>query len=111
MGNSHRGAVEEARGNEKVWKVVSLISGLLAAQAATAALNSAWRKLANAPEPPTDPESPETSWGEAAAWAMLTGAAIGLARFIAGRVAAATWVKKVGALPPAVGERGARQSA
>jgi Protein of unknown function (DUF4235) len=105
MASASTSGAEEERGNEKAWKVVSLLTGLLAARVAGSLLNSTWRKLANAPHPPTDPESPDTSWAEAVAWAALSGAAIGLTRFAAARGAAAAWVKKRGTLPPGVGKR------
>jgi len=81
------------------WKVVGAVSGMAAAKSARKALVAGWRKTVG-DDPPTNPASPATTWGEALAWAAASGIAIGVARLIAQRGAAATWRKATGSYPP-----------
>jgi hypothetical protein len=54
--------------------------------------------------PPTNPESPDTTWQEAVGWAIVSGAAVGVARLLATRTAANYWRKSTGELPPGLEE-------
>ncbi len=87
--------------NAILWKVLSAISAIAAAQAADKTLTVLWRG-ATGEKPPTVPEDPETSWVEAIAWAALSGAVIGVARMLATREAAQYYVKSTGGLPKAL---------
>ena len=80
------------------WKIIGTGSALLAAAAAHKALSAAW-KLATGEEPPTIPEDPETSWGEAIAWAVISGAVLGVVRLAATRRAAQYYMRSTGELP------------
>lgn len=46
----------------------------------------------------------DTGWGEAIAWTAATGVAIGVARLVAARAAAADWQRATGELPPGLEE-------
>jgi hypothetical protein len=83
------------------WRIIGTGSAVLAAAAAQKALNAGW-KLATGNEPPTIPEDPETSWSEAVAWAVVSGAVLGLARLVATRRAARYFIESTGELPPAL---------
>ena len=83
------------------WKIIGTGSALLAAAAAQKGLSAAW-KLATGDDPPTIPEDPETSWREAIAWAVVSGAVIGLARLVATRRAAHYYLRSTGELPKAL---------
>lgn len=90
---------------EKIaWKVAGLGSAILAGIAMRKALTSGWEKVRHE-EPPMNPATPGTSWGEAVAWTMALGAGVGVARMIASRAAAAGWQKATGALPPGLEDR------
>jgi Protein of unknown function (DUF4235) len=80
------------------WRIIGTGSAVLAAAAAHKALSAAW-KLATGDDPPTIPEDPETDWTEAIAWAVLSGAVLGLARLLATRRAAQYYIKSTGELP------------
>ena len=82
-----------------VWKVVAALSALVAARVAHNALDKAWGRVRGG-EPPRNPASHETTWGEAIAWAAASGFAVALARLVAMRGAAAGWRKATGSLPP-----------
>jgi hypothetical protein len=84
-----------------VWKVLGTGSAVLAATVAEKALKAIWRTAAGA-EPPAVPENPDTRWGEAVGWALLSGAVIGLARLAATRRAAAYYRRSTGELPKAL---------
>lgn len=84
-----------------VWKVLGATSAVAAAAAADKALHAGWR-LVMGTQPPTVPEDPDTSWGEAVAWAVLSGAAIGVARLLATRKAAEYYRSSTGVLPKAL---------
>lgn len=83
------------------WRVIGTGSAVLAAAAAQKALSAGW-KLATGDDPPTIPEDPDTSWTEAIAWAVLSGAVLGLARLIATRRAAHYYIRSTGELPKAL---------
>jgi hypothetical protein len=83
------------------WRVIGTGSAVLAAAAAQKGLSAAWR-LATGDDPPTIPEDPETSWREAVAWAVVSGAVIGVARLVATRRAAHYYMRSTGELPKAL---------
>jgi hypothetical protein len=83
------------------WRIIGTGSAVLAAAAAHKALSVAW-KLATGDDPPTIPEDPETDWTEAIAWAVLSGAVLGVARLLATRRAAQYYIKSTGELPEAL---------
>lgn len=81
-----------------VWKVLGLGSAIMAGVAARKVLTTAWRKGTGF-DPPLNPESPETDWGEALVWATVSGAAVGVARLLARRQAARFYRRSAGHLP------------
>jgi hypothetical protein len=84
-----------------VWRIIGTGSAVLAAAAAQKGLSAAW-KVATGDDPPTIPEDPDTTWTEAIAWAVLSGAVLGLARLIATRRAAHFYMRSTGELPKAL---------
>jgi hypothetical protein len=87
--------------NKILWKVLSAVSAIAAAQAADKTLTVLWRG-ATGEKPPTVPEDPQTNWVEALSWAALSGAVMGVARMLATREAAQYYVKSTGQLPKAL---------
>jgi hypothetical protein len=84
-----------------VWRVLGTGSTVVAVAVADRGLRVAWRGVTGN-EPPLVPEDPDTRWGEALAWAMLSGALIGVARLVAARRAAAYYKQSTGELPKAL---------
>ncbi|MDP9398125.1 MAG: DUF4235 domain-containing protein [Actinomycetota bacterium] len=82
-----------------LWKALGTGSaigmGILAKKVAT----SVW-KVAAGKEPPANPADPEVTWREALAWAVASGAIVGIARMVTTRKLADYWVKSTGSLPP-----------
>jgi hypothetical protein len=70
------------------WRVLSGGLAGLMGSLTERGLRVAW-KAALSTDPPEDPEDPDTSWKEAAAWAVLSGALIGLSRLVVMRKATA----------------------
>jgi hypothetical protein len=87
------------RATGATWRLVGGLSTVAAGFAARKAIQLAWQ-TATGKAPPTNPESPDTTWQEAVAWAVISGAAVGLARLIATRTAANYWRRSTGQLPP-----------
>lgn len=93
-------------GVEKVlWKVVGLGVGIGAAKVSRSLLDKTWTKTRGG-EPPRNPATRDTTWGEALQWALASGVAVALARLVATRGAAAAWEKTMGHLPPGLEEVG-----
>jgi hypothetical protein len=88
-------------GSPLVWKILSILAGIGAAQIARRGLVIGWRKVRH-DDPPLNPISRDTSWPEAIAFAAVSGTAYGVARMLAQRGAAGAWTKQLGAPPPGV---------
>jgi hypothetical protein len=89
--------------SSKVWSALSLVAVLGAAAVAKKALNTGW-KAATGKTPPANPADPDVEAKEAVAWAVVSGALIGLARMAAARRAAGYYAKSTGHLPPGLGK-------
>ena len=88
----------------KVWSLMGLGATLGATMAARKAMTATW-KLSTGKKPPSNPEHPDVSLGEAVS-SMLTsppysssGVAVGLARMFATRAAADYYRRSTGHLP------------
>jgi hypothetical protein len=80
------------------WRILGGVAAALAGIAARRALILGWKKTTGK-EPPANPESPGTQWSEAIAWAVTSGALLGLARMLATRKAAEYYRRSTGHLP------------
>lgn len=84
---------------DTLWKAVVTAAGIGAAIGARKGLAAAW-KAGVKTDPPANPADPDTTWPEAIGWTIATGVAVGVARLLANRGAAAGWRRTVGELPP-----------
>jgi hypothetical protein len=82
----------------KVWSLMGLGATLGATMAARKAMTATW-KLSTGKNPPSNPEHPDVSLGEAVTWAIASGVAVGLARMFATRAAADYYRRSTGHLP------------
>jgi hypothetical protein len=81
------------------YKVISAGGSIVAGLAARKAVSVLWRVTTGRHEPGT-PEHPDSSWGEAVAFAVASGAALAIARLFAARTAASYYRRSTGHLPP-----------
>ncbi len=65
--------------SEKAWVAVTSLAVVGGAAAGRALLKGGWRATTGT-EPPINPESEENTWMQSIAWALLTGAVVGLVR-------------------------------
>ncbi len=84
-----------------LWRALSAIGALVATVAVQHALVVAWR-AATGRKPPEVPEDPDSTWARPLAFAMASGAAVGGARLVVLRLAAAYYRKNTGRLPKAL---------
>jgi hypothetical protein len=80
------------------WRVLGAGSAVVAATLADRGVRALWTAVTGN-RPPEVPEDPDTRWGEAVAWALLSGAAVALARLAATRRAANYYRESTGELP------------
>ncbi len=81
------------------WRLLGGLSAVLAGIVTRKALAKGWH-AATGNHPPANPAAPGTEWREAIPFAILSGAAMGLARMLATRRAAGYYRKSTGHLPP-----------
>jgi hypothetical protein len=82
----------------KAYSLLALAATLGATIAARKAMTATW-KLSTGKQPPSNPEHPDVSLGEAMLWASVSGVAVGLARMFASRKAAEYYRRSTGHLP------------
>jgi hypothetical protein len=82
----------------KAFTLLGLAATLGATIVARKAMSATW-KISTGKAPPSNPEHPDVSVGEAAAWAIASGVAVGLARMLAVRKAADYYRRSTGHLP------------
>ena len=68
----------------KASSVIGLVTTLFATAVAKKAVDATW-KLGAGKKPPTDPTDPDVQMREAMLWAVLSGAAVGVAKMWASR--------------------------
>jgi hypothetical protein len=98
--------VPDRIGRERLWKLVSTITGMLGALLARKLIRAAYGAVRkdDAPATPFDPTSPRFSWPDALLWAAAAGIGVGIAKVLSARVAAVGWEAATGSVPPGVDE-------
>ncbi len=86
---------------EKVWNGVASVAAIGAVTATKPLVEKIWKAVARR-EAPGNPAHQDVSWGEALAWALVTGALVGVIRLLAQRAAASAWAKATGDYPEAL---------
>ena len=99
-------ADKDDRSGGKIYKIIALVASLAGAMVARKTLTFAWKTLSGK-APPANPEHPDVTWPEAASWAIVSGAVVGLARLVAQKKVAASWHRSTGSLPPGLEETAA----
>ena len=83
---------------DRIWEAVALGAAALAAVGVRQTLQAGWERYTG-DEPPMNPAARSVGWGDALAWTVATGVAVGLGRLLAERGAAAGWRKIRGRYP------------
>lgn len=86
---------------DQVWTGVASVAAIGAVAATKPFVEKAWTAIARR-EAPGNPAHQDVTWGEAIAYALITGALVGVIRLVAQRAAAGAWAKARGAHPPAL---------
>ncbi len=87
-----------------MWKLISVGAAFGASVVARKLTDGTW-KFVSGGDSPTNPEDPDIEWKEAVAFALLSGAIVGLSRMLANRQAAQVYKKSTGHLPPALAKK------
>jgi hypothetical protein len=87
------------------WKALRGTTVVVATMVAEKGLEASWTAVTGK-KPPAVPENPGSSWGKPLAWAMVSGAVVGVTRLAATRAAAAYYEKSAGKLPKAIRSKG-----
>lgn len=87
---------------ERLWKLLSVGSGLLGGLLARRLIRVAYRIISKdtAPATPFDPTNPQFSWPDAVLWAAAAGIGLGIAKIVSARLAALGWEVATGTHPP-----------
>jgi hypothetical protein len=99
--------VAEIIGRKRLWKLISVVSGMLGATIAEMLMRAGYRSVRKdtAPASPFDPTDARFSWPEAVLWAAAAGVGLGVAKVLSARVAAIGWRVATGTGSPEVVEK------
>ena len=89
-----------------VWKVLAFAAKIFGRTTTAKLAATVWQR-ATGRKPPVNPLSPSTSFAEALAWAIITGALSGVGTMVASRQAAKYYSRSAGHLPKEVQADGA----
>jgi hypothetical protein len=97
-----RPGAPEMISRERMWKLVSVATGLLGGLLTRRLIRLVYRivRKDTAPVTPFDPTNPKFSWTDAVLWAATAGIGLGVAKVVSARVAAFGWEAATGTLPP-----------
>ena len=79
-------------------QLIGIATGVVMRKVSMSVLDKVWRKTKRT-EPPSDPASPGTPWGEALTWAAASGVAVGVGRLVATKGVATAKLKLTGEAP------------
>ncbi len=84
-----------------LWKGLVTVVSFAAAAVARNLATTAWSKVSDT-EGPVNPADESVTWPAATGWALLAGAAGGIARVLGRRGSAAAWKSATGETPPGI---------
>lgn len=89
-------------GRERMWKLVSTITGMLGGLLARKLIRATYQAIRKdtAPVTPFDPTDPRFSWPDALLWAAAAGIGLAIAKMMSARLTAVGWKAVTGAPPP-----------
>jgi hypothetical protein len=89
-------------GRERMWKLVSTLTGLLGGLLARKLMRTGYRAMRRDTDAasPFDPTDARFSWTDALLWAMTAGIGLGIAKVVSARLAVLGWQGVTGSAPP-----------
>jgi hypothetical protein len=104
LGCDHARGASHMISRERMWKLVSTVTGLLGGLLARKLIRATYQAIRKdtAPATPFDPTNPRFSWPDALLWAAAAGVGLGIAKVMSARLAAVGWKAATGTLPPGV---------
>jgi hypothetical protein len=102
MGSHNATGAPDMISRERMWKLVSVATGLLGGLLARRLIRGVYQivRKDTAPVTPFDPRNPQFSWPDAVLWAAAAGVGLGIAKVVSARLAAFGWEAATGTLPP-----------
>jgi Protein of unknown function (DUF4235) len=99
--------VPEMIGRKRMWKLETMVTGMLGGFVATKLIRAAYRAISKGKSPDAvfDPASARFSWPDALVWAAAAGVGLGIAKVMSARIAAIGWEVATGTAPPGVEEQ------
>ena len=92
-----------------VWKIMAAGAAVAASVVARKLTDGTW-KFVSGGDSPSNPEDPDIDIKEAVAFAVLSGAIVGLSRLVANRQATKLYQKSTGHLPKALADAKSKAS-
>lgn len=90
--------IEDLMEEDHAWNLFAMASAAVAGIAVRNLLEAGWEMVKDS-EPPENPAARSVDWGDALAWTVASGVAVGVGRLLAQRGAAAGWRKVRGHYP------------
>jgi len=96
------GRESDVFGRERMWKLVSTITGMLGGLLARKLIRATYQAIRKdtAPSTPFDPTNPRFSLPDALLWAAAAGIGLAIAKMMSARLTAIGWKAVTGTLPP-----------
>jgi len=96
------GRATDGIGSERMWKLVSTITGMLGGLLARKFIRATYQAMRKdtAPATPFDSTNPRFSWPDALLWAAAAGIGLAITKMVSARLAAIGWKAITVTLPP-----------
>lgn len=96
-------SANDSRSDQLLWKAVSTGSAIIGGIVTRKVLEGVWTTLGSGDvEPSRNPADRRIGWSTALQWTVASGVAVGIARLVSQRTAAAGWEAATGSAPPGI---------
>ncbi|HKJ12251.1 MAG TPA: DUF4235 domain-containing protein [Ornithinimicrobium sp.] len=87
---------------EKMWSVATTVAAIMGGTMAKKVIEGVWTKAKDGDDSPSNPADPNVNWGEALAFAVVSGAIVQIVRAVVNRESTKAFTKAKGELPKSV---------
>jgi len=87
--------------SDKMWSLATTVAAIGGGKVAKNATETVWKFITGS-NSPSNPEDPEVNWGEAVAFALVSGAIVQLVRVMINHKSTQAYTKRKGHLPESV---------